>query len=240
MYLIILTLKQNNIIWIFCQKIWNRLSLTCEIFIWKIAIPPATLTIKAWSKISLIKRNIFPFQTGKGASEVETEESKIVKSNYSLFLLSPIVTTKTWNRWHKFIYVRSGCFDFSILISRLDKIDIILISLNTLSQFHYLVLWTLQGNQKGHPLTRNNYGSGMSFSLLNSKKDKRYYLSTIYTIPKCLNACIIASSFSGVHCGCLAFSDFGRLKFSPTSSPHFFLIYAIYSEETLSPVYSNT
>lgn len=35
-------------------------------------------------KISLIKRNIFPFQTGKGASEVETEESKIVKSNYSL------------------------------------------------------------------------------------------------------------------------------------------------------------
>lgn len=61
----------------------------------KIAIPPATLTIKAWSKISLIKRNIFPFQTGKGASEVETEESKIVKSNYSLFLLSPIVTTKT-------------------------------------------------------------------------------------------------------------------------------------------------
>ncbi len=31
------------------------------------------------------------------------------------------------------------------------------------SQFHYLVLWTLQGNQKGHPLTRNNYGSGMSF-----------------------------------------------------------------------------
>lgn len=162
-YLIINTLKQNNIIWIFCQKIWNRLSLTCEIFIWKIAIPPATLTIKAWSKISLIKRNIFPFQTGKGASEVETEESKIVKSNYSLFLLSPIVTTKTWNRWHKFIYVRSGCFDFSILISRLDKIDIILISLNTLSHFHYLVLWTHQGNQKGHPLTRNNYGSGMSF-----------------------------------------------------------------------------
>ncbi|ACR76754.1 Hypothetical protein EUBREC_3026 [Agathobacter rectalis ATCC 33656] len=43
----------------------------------------------------MIKRNIFPFQTGKGASEVETEESKIVKSNYSLFLLSPIVTTKT-------------------------------------------------------------------------------------------------------------------------------------------------
>ena len=39
--------------------------------------------------------DIFPFQTGKGASEVETEESKIVKSNYSLFLLSPIVTTKT-------------------------------------------------------------------------------------------------------------------------------------------------
>lgn len=163
MYLIILTLKQSNITWIFYQKIWNRLSPTWEILIWKIAIPPATLTIKAWSKISLIKRNIFPFQTGKGASEVETEESKIVKSNYSLFLLSPIVTTKTWNRWHKFIYVRSGCFDFSILISRLDKIDIILISLNTLSDFHYLVLWTLQGNQKGHPLTRNNYGSGMSF-----------------------------------------------------------------------------
>lgn len=163
MYLIILTLKQSNITWIFYQKIWNRLSPTCEIFIWKIAIPPATLTIKAWSKISLIKRNIFPFQTGKGASEVETEESKIVKSNYSLFLLSHIVTTKTRNRWHKFIYVRSGCFDFSILISRLDKIDIILISLNTLSQFHYLVLWTLQGNQKGHPLTHNNYGLGMSF-----------------------------------------------------------------------------
>ena len=54
------------------------------------------------------------------------------------------------------------------------------------------------------------------------------------------NACIIASSFAGVHCGCLAFSDFGRLKFSPTSSPHFFLICAIYNDETLSTVCSNT
>ena len=59
-------------------------------------------------------------------------------------------------------------------------------------------------------------------------------------IPKCLNACIIASSFSGVHCGCLAFSDLARLKFSPTSSLHFFLICAIYSDETLSPVCSST
>ena len=59
-------------------------------------------------------------------------------------------------------------------------------------------------------------------------------------IPKCLNACIIASSFSGVHCGCLAFSDLAGLKFSPTSNPHFFLICAIYSDETLSPVCSST
>ena len=59
-------------------------------------------------------------------------------------------------------------------------------------------------------------------------------------IPKCLNACIIASSFSGVHLGCLAFSDLARLKFSLTSNPHFFLICAIYSDETLSPVCSST
>ena len=68
----------------------------------------------------------------------------------------------------------------------------------------------------------------------------RCCLFTIYMIPKCLNACIIASSFSGVHCGCLAFSDLARLKFSPTSSPHFFLICAIYSDKTLSPVCSST
>ena len=65
-------------------------------------------------------------------------------------------------------------------------------------------------------------------------------LSTTYMIPKCLNTCIIASSFSGVHLGCLAFSDLARLKFSPTSNPHFFLICAIYSDETLSPVCSST
>lgn len=59
-------------------------------------------------------------------------------------------------------------------------------------------------------------------------------------IPKCLNACIIASSFSSVHCGCLAFYDLAGLKFSPTSNPHFFLICAIYSDETLSPVCSST
>ena len=127
----------------------------------------------------------------------------------------------------------------SILIFRLDKIGIILISLNTLS---IITLSFRHSNvaKKDIPWPVIITVQECPFSLLNSKKDKRYYLSTIYTIPKCLNACIIASSFSGVHCGCLAFSDFGRLKFSPTSSPHFFLIYAIYSEETLSPVYSNT
>ena len=30
------------------------------------------------------------------------------------------------------------------------------------------------------------------------------------------------------------------LKFSPTSNPHFFLICAIYSDETFSPVFSST
>ena len=110
----------------------------------------------------------------------------------------------------------------------IDKIDIIPISLN-ISQYHYLVHWTLPYKQKGHPLTCKIYSSGMSFfPILHYIFNTWCCLSTTYMIPKCLNACIIASSFSGVHCGCLAFSDLGKLKFSPTSNPHFFLICAIY------------
>ena len=94
----------------------------------------------------------------------------------------------------------------------LDKMDIIHISLNI---FSFITL------SFGHSKT--------------IKKD--IPCPVIITVQECP---FYASFFSGVHCGCLAFSDFGRLKFSPTSSPHFFLICAKYSEETLSPVRSTS
>ena len=87
----------------------------------------------------------------------------------------------------------------------IDKIDIIPISLN-ISQYHYLVHWTLPYQQKGHPLTCKIYSSGMSFlPILHHTFNTWCCLSTTYMIPKCLNACIIASSFSGVIYSYVAF-----------------------------------
>ena len=75
---------------------------------------------------------------------------------------------------------------------------------------------------KRHPLTRNNYGSGMSFFryLAVRKTNDTTYTQSI----QFQNACIIASSFSGVHCCCLAFSDLGKLKFSKEKSTFTFLL----------------
>ena len=86
----------------------------------------------------------------------------IISAYYSISIFWLLVPQKATQCHKQILYIICHKILFIYhLIPWLDKIDIIHISLNI--QFYYLVLLTLQDNQKRHPLTRNNYGSGMSF-----------------------------------------------------------------------------
>ena len=89
----------------------------------------------------------------------------------------------------------------------------------TISRSQNMVIYLYCICKKDIPLPVKSTVPECPFSILHYIFNTWCCLSTICMIPKCLNACIIASSFSGVHCGCLALSDLDKLKFSPTSSP---------------------
>ena len=76
---------------------------------------------------------------------------------------------------------------------------------------------------------------------ITTKKQEYGVLQAVGMTNKQLNLSLqIQGLFFTVGTICVAFSDLAGLKFSPTSNPHFFLICAIYSDETFSPVISST